>query len=133
MNQIIDPEDYLGLQYQKFQSTIRQKALSDPKGYFAIQQAVISSLKTQLVKDMYKTIYNFLRNGQSLGGDDISESAIPPAEKLGIVGMPTQLINQEALNITSTLNDFIDDLVEKILPTNYTKLAEAKTAIQAQK
>ena len=77
---------------------------------------------------MYKTIYNFLRNGQSLGGDDISESAVPPAEKLGIVGMPTQLINQEALNITSTLNDFIDDLVEKILPTNYTKLAEAKTA-----
>jgi DNA-binding transcriptional regulator GbsR (MarR family) len=132
MNQEIKPEDYLGIEFSKFQSRMRQLALSSPKEYFELQSKVSETAKDQAVKSMYKTIFELLRNGKSY--DPATGATDDIDAKLGKIGMSTQIVNQLALNISSTLNDFIDEeIIEKILPTSYTKIAELKTSLQAQK
>jgi hypothetical protein len=136
---VIDPENYLSIEFNKFQSQMRQLALSDPKNYFALQQKVSTDLKTAAVKNLYATIYWFMKEGTKATADGKSDTSGTGAiikDSAGTVyrpSYPVQKINQEALDITNTLNEYLDDLIEKIIPTSFTKIAEIKSVVNAQK
>ena len=71
---ISDPNDVLGLQYNKYKNSLYSDSLSKPSECFKLRGELEEKLKTVLVSNIYKTIYELLRygqiNGASVCGED---------------------------------------------------------------
>ena len=58
-----NPNDVLGLQYNKYKNSLYASSLSKPSEYFKLRGDLEDTLKTELVSDMFTTIYELLRYG----------------------------------------------------------------------
>ena len=53
-NIISDPNDVLGLQYNKYKSSLYSESLSNPSSYFKLKQDLEDKLKANFVSNIYK-------------------------------------------------------------------------------
>lgn len=114
----IDTENYLGLGYEQFKNASYALALSNPSEYFRIRQAVIQSVKTDAVKDIYKTFYNILTTGtDKLGSKVIVDiKGVRPQ-------YPSQKVSEIALQASRTMDEILNEVIDIILPADYESLA----------
>ena len=114
---VSDPNDVLGLQYNKYKNSLYSDSLSKPSEYFQLKGKLEEALKTELVSNMYKTIYDLLRYGlikeKNYCGDRIP-------------GVPSAIVNKMSLQITKTFDDFMDEIIAILMPPNYLELAKNK-------
>ena len=126
-NQLINVNDVLGLQYQTYRKSLYSISLSKPSTYYELQEKVTSQIKTKLVSSLYKDIYELLRYGKI---DEVSifinNGTIPPP------GVPSVKVNQLAMSITQTLDNFCDELIELILPKSFLSLADGRMRVQSE-
>ena len=117
-----DPNDVLGLQYNKYKNSLYSESLSKPSVYFKLKGKLEERLKTELVTNMYKTIYDLLRygiiNGDPVCGKDGANDRVP--------GIPSAIVNKMSLQITKTFDDFMDEIIAILMPPNYLELAKNK-------
>lgn len=126
---VTDPNDILALQYNKYKSDLYGNALSKPSEYFKLRGDLEDKLKTTLVTNMYKTIYELLRYGciDSVcvcGKDANAVDRIP--------GYPSAKVNALSMKITSQFNSFMDEIIEILMPPSYTDLATTKMAVKSE-
>ena len=112
-----DPNDVLGLQYNKYKNSLYSDSLSKPSEYFKLKGELEEKLKTELVSNMYKTIYDLLRYGL-IKEKNVCGDRIP--------GVPSAIVNKMSIQITKTFDDFMDEIIAILMPPNYLELAKNK-------
>ena len=127
-----DPNDILGLQYNKYKNSLYAQSLSKPSEYFDLRGKLEDKLKDKLVTSMFTTIYDLLRYGligtECVVGQDSSSGT---AENR-IPGYPSANVNALSLKITKTFDDFMDEIINILMPPSYMELAKNKTIVKAE-
>ena len=124
-NIISDPNDVLGLQYTKYKSSLYSESLSKPSSYFKLKQELEDLLKERLVGDMYKVVYQLLRYG-TIDTEHVCGYTDDAKNFPRIPGVPSAKVNELSLQITATLNDFMDNIISILMPPSFLQLAESK-------
>ena len=126
-DETINVNDVLGLQYQRYRKALYSISLSKPSVYYELQERVTNDIKKKLVSTMYKDIYQLLRFGK-IGANNIFEKhkEVPPP------GLPSAKVNNLAMSITQTLDNFCDELIELILPKSFLSLADGRLRVQSE-
>ena len=124
-----NPNDVLGLQYNKYKNSLYAESLSKPSEYFKLRGELEDKLKDKLVTTMFQTIYDLLRYGQIddkcvVGKYDNGNDRLP--------GYPSANVNALSLKITKTFDDFMDEIINILMPPSYMELAKNKTIVKAE-
>ena len=130
-NIISDPNDVLGLQYTKYKSSLYSESLSKPSSYFKLKQELEDKLKENLVSNIYKVVYELLRYGV-ISGDHVCGFLDDARNNPRIPGVPSSKVNELSLSITATMNDFIDSVINLLMPPSFLQLAENKLTIKSE-
>jgi hypothetical protein len=123
----LDPADYLGIEHEAFKADMLQLALSKPSEYFQLRKDVLAAVKKKAVEDQYKVYYKLLTTGEKPGGGHIFGSGNAKAT-LFVPKMPKQKVNEFALKAAKTIDAIAEEAVEMLLPSDYRKIAEARTS-----
>jgi len=106
----VDPNNYLGHQYESYLSKMYTLALSRPTEYLALRETVREKVKRAAVETIYKEYYSILTKGELVNQTSIYGSVrYTPA-------YPQQKVNDFCLSAAASLNEILDDLCEKIIP-----------------
>ena len=115
------PNDILGLDYGRYRQSIYALSLTMPAEYFDMRQKISTGLTEDIVTSIYNKIYLLLRQGKianvSVTGDRF-------------VGYPSNKCNEMALSVASSLEAFLNDCIEIVLPQNYLSLSANKMIAQ---
>ena len=123
----VTPSNYLGFEYEEYKNDLYSLALSKPSEYFKLRKAVVKSVKTDAVGDIYDTFTKILSEGKSNDGTDIIiENGNTHRPKF-----PAQEISKIALKAARTLDDILEDVIDIILPSDFKQLANQRAVKQS--
>ena len=122
------PQNILGIQFSQYKQKVYSASVTNPAEYFATRETMEEILKRVLVTNMYDVIYNLLRYGIIKDGPDEKKVCVHSAQPF----YPSNLVNDEAIKISATLNSIIDDIINIIHPSDYEALALDKMRIKAK-
>ena len=122
------PQDILGIQFSQYKQKIYAASVTNPAVYFETREKMEELLKRMLVTNMYDVIYNLLRYGIINNGRDDVKVCIGESQPM----YPSNLVNDEAIKISATLNSIIDDIISIIHPSDYEALALDKLRVKAK-
>ena len=111
-----NPSDILGISYLAHRGKMSKLSLVNPSAYFDLRTKILQLLTEQIVLDIYTKTYNLLRSGK-IGDDQIIDT--PP-------GYPSNKTNELALSISSSMNTYLQQVVEIICPADFIKLSTQK-------
>ena len=123
-----NPQDILGLQFSQYKQKVYSLSITNPTEYFKVREEMEEILKRVLVTNMYDVIYNLLRYGIINDGTGEKEVCIGKSKP----NYPSNLVNDEAIKISATLNTIIDQIIDIIHPSDYEALALDKMRIKAK-
>jgi hypothetical protein len=123
----LDPSDYLGIEHEAFKANILQLALSKPSEYFQLRKDVLKAVKKDAVQEQYKIYYELLTTGKKAGSTG-SIIGTQPNYGLFVPNMPKQKVNEFALKAAKTIDAIAEEAIEMLLPSDYRKIAEARTS-----
>ena len=115
------PNDILGLDYGRFKQSMYALSLSNPSEYFKMREKISEALTEDIVTSLYNKIYLLLREGK-IGKDSVTGGLF--------VGYPSNKVNSMALSIASSMEVFLNDCIEIVLPANYLELSAKKMIAQ---
>jgi hypothetical protein len=117
----LDVNNFLGNKYSSYKNTVLQHSIADPSGFLKMREEVIDKIKTSVVSHFYENIFSILSMGQlanSRGEPD--GSSLVTINNVGQkVSYPKQEINNLAVSIASTIDDFLDKICDIVIPTDY--------------
>ena len=126
-NVMVDPNDALSLQYKKYKNSLYAQSLAKPSEYFKLKGELTETLKTKLVTELYKTIYDLLRYGAiNVEGVMVQVCGQDSDKKDRIPGVPSAKVNELSLQITATFDDFMEEVINILMPPSFLQLAESK-------
>ena len=115
------PNDILGLDYGRYKQSMYAMSLSTPAAYFTMREEISVALTEDIVTSIYNKIYLLLREGKintkSVTGDRY-------------VGYPSNKVNEMALSVAASMETFLTDCIEIVLPQNYLSLSANKMIAQ---
>jgi hypothetical protein len=116
----ISPSDYLGFEYEDFQNRMYAVALSDPKKYFEIRNAVVKYIRDTTVEAWFRVFYSALTEGVKADGNPIHADLPPPK-------YPAQEVSRLCIGIGKTVQHIASDVCDKIIPAKFEDLAHKRT------
>ena len=136
MNFKLNPQNYLGLEHDKFKSDMMQIALTNPTRYYAIRNNVMQNTVSTIVKDMYEKIYFLLTIGsltENGGPSSAANGVNGPVDggELFIPKMSEKEVSDFAMSCATTMRTMLVQAIHKLLPDDYINLASARLASQA--
>ena len=138
MNFRIDPDNYLGLQHDKFKSDMMQIALTNPTRYYALRNNVMQNTVRTVVKEMYNTVYLLLTKGKLIDTDLSGSASNDPESKRAIdeggkfvPNMSEKEVSDFSMSVATTVRTMLVQAIHKLLPDDYINLASARLASQA--
>ena len=111
-----NPTDILGISYSGHRGKMSKMALVNPSGYFDLRTKVLTLLTEQLVLDVYEKTYALLRNGK-IGTETVID--YPPS-------YPSNKTNELALSISASMNTYLQQVVDIVVPQDFIKLSTQK-------
>ena len=115
------PNDILGLDYGRYKQAMYSLSLSKPSEYFNMREKISESLTEDIITSIYNKIYLLLREGK-IGKDSVTGGLF--------VGYPSNKVNSMALSVASSMEVFLNDCIEIVLPANYLELSAKKMIAQ---
>ena len=116
----IDPNQYLGLSYNKYKSQIYKKALVSPEEYYELREQVEEKLQKGAIDSLYNTFYHALTTGTEKDGT--SGLGLPTSPNVQL-----QRVNEICLSACETLNKIItEEVLELLLPLDYNKILQSR-------
>jgi len=108
----VDPNNFLGHNYQDFLSKMYALALSNPTEYFKLRRTIIDKVKRDSITLLYDQFYEVLTAGT------ISKGTILFTGKAkGFTPKyPEQKVNDFCLSAAATLDEILNDLCNIIIP-----------------
>ena len=124
-----------GTEFRVYKNRLSALCLREPHKYHALKGFITEKIEQDLVSDIYKIVFNLMSAGKFKGGNPIivptdyegntSGQTIP----LGAVKYPHNKINNAALSLVNTIMGELETIIETILPSDYTKLANSRLHI----
>jgi hypothetical protein len=122
---LINPLNYMNVEYSNYLEDIRLWALGSPTNYYKCRRELETKIRNEATKLMYKTIVNALTKGNTDGsntptlinGVGLSEALAP--------NFANNEASQIALNICSTVHKALDSVVELIMPRKFNDVMDA--------
>ena len=127
-----DPNNILGLQYNKYTNSLYAQSLTKPSEYFDLRGKLEDKLKDKLVTSMFTTIYDLLRYGLIDNNCVVGQDSSTGTALDRIPGYPSANVNSLSLKITKTFDDFMDEIINILMPPSYMELAKNKTIVKAE-
>ena len=122
----LNPNNQLGLDYQKSRAKLMSLALTKPEAYYNLRALVIEKLTEKQVNGIYEQYWNILKDGRfGPGTTDIFYYST--AGDQFIPGMPESKIGEFALRCANLIREIAEEAVEEILPANHLDLAQRKS------
>ena len=115
------PNDILSLDYGRYKSSMYSLSLSNPATYFDMRGNISILLTEDIVTSLYNKIYLLLRQGM-IGDKSVTGDRF--------VGYPSNKVNEMALSIAASMEVFLNDCIEIVLPANYLELSANKMIAQ---
>lgn len=136
MNFKLNPENYLGLEHDKFKSDMMQIALTNPTKYYAIRNNVMQNTVSKVVKEMYETIYYLLtigglKSGDTAGAAKNADGTVVTGGELFEPKMSEKEVSDFAMSCATTMRTMLVSAIHKLLPDDYINLASSRLASQA--
>ena len=115
------PNDILGLDYGRYKQAMYSNSLSHPSDYFKMREKISELLTEDIITSLYNKIYQLLREGK------IADKTVTGGL---YVGYPSNKVNSMALSIASSMEQFLNQCIEIVLPANYLELSASKMIAQ---
>jgi hypothetical protein len=125
----VDTSNHSGLDYETYKSKMKTFAMTKPAEYADMRIEVIEKLKKEAMKDIYKTFYMLLTEGQTKDGKAILTNGDWVAKFKP--NMNYQQVSEIALGAVKTYHKMIDDALEDVIPDYLDKLAGSVVKKQA--
>ena len=127
----VDTSDLLGLKYQAYLAAVRGLALSKPDQYFKMRAEVMEGVQSQIIKNLYDTLYAVLSVGTRPDGNVIFAGTVfgsPPYRP----EYPQNKVNDFCVSVVRDLGDHINRCIDLILPDDFEKLAASKLHLKGR-
>lgn len=131
----LNPEVLTGLAFKKFKSKMYSLALGSPKTYYALREACLNQIETEIVNDLYKIFFNALTKGMKKNGTSPIETdgtGGVGVTRLGEPNYPTNLINNLAMDAVADLQGHISKIIDILVPQDLDKISNQQTKISGQ-
>ena len=130
----LNPNNLSGSQFRVFKNRMSAMALQTPGKYHILKGYVTEKLEQELIDDIYKIVRNFMSKGKLKDGTDIVvpltyEGNTGSVIKLGPVNYPHNKVNNAALSLVNVVMGEIESIIECVLPSDYSKLANSRLAL----
>ena len=117
----IDPNQYLGHDFEDFLNQIQAFSLVNPKGYLQMKNDVSKRLKRDAIKNLYNTMFNVFQKGVDGTGRPlfvVDNQAINPKFPLGHT-------NEFILSASQTMDNILKKQLDILLPDRFSQLTTA--------
>ena len=121
--------DLLGIEFSQYKQRVYAKSITNPSEYFQVRNTMETQLKEVLVTHLYDTVYNVLRYGILT---DTAGKETPICIDDLAPGYPSNLVSDECLKLSSTMNEIVNDIINIIHPSDYESLAANQMKIKAR-
>ena len=114
----INPDNYLGIKYTEYLNKIEELAIRDTKTFFKMKNKMIETVKSQITIIIFNFVKNLLSTGkcgQGFNNDNFIYNGCAVSEAEFQPKYPSQEINNIALSLVQTINQFLDQHVCEIL------------------
>ena len=125
----VNPANYLGFEYEEYKNDLYALPLSKPSEYFELRKAVLKSVKTDAIGDIYGTFSKILGPGQNNAKTEIIKTSTSPANH---PNYPAQEISKIALKAARTLDEILNEVIEIIFPSNFKQLANTRAVQKSE-
>ena len=127
----MDPRQHLGLNFNRSRSDLLSLALSNPRGYYALRQLVISSLTEQATLSCYDKMWSILGEGV-VQNDDGTETPLVYLDKEGHEhlykpNLPEVQISKLSMGMAQSILEQSNKIVDLLLPQDYLALSHRQT------
>ncbi len=128
----LNPQNHLGLDYNRSRSELLALALSNPIGYYELRQNIISALTEESVLAIYDKIWSILSDGIIPKSGDHPEVQITYQPKTGEKkpfkpNLPSVQVSKYAMSLAQQVQVTSESIVEILLPQDYLKLSQSTT------
>ena len=116
----IDPNQYLGHDFEDFQNILQAYSLTSPKGYLMMKSEVSKKLKRDAIRNLYNTMFTVFQKGLDSNGRPlfvIDGQVQAPKYPLGHT-------NEFVLSASETMDSILAKMLEILMPRRYTELTE---------
>ena len=116
----IDPNQYLGHDFEDFQNIVQAFSLTSPKGYLLMKNDVAKRLKRDAIRNLYNTMFSVFQKGIDGNGRPlfvIDGEVRQPRYPLGHT-------NEFVLSASETMDSILAKMLEILMPRRYTELTE---------
>ena len=116
----IDPNQYLGHDFEDFQNILQAYSLTSPKGYLMMKSEVSKKLKRDAIRNLYNTMFTVFQKGLDGNGRPlfvIDGQVQQPKYPLGHT-------NSFVLSASETMDSILAKMLEILMPERYTQLTE---------
>ena len=117
----IDPNQYLGHDFEDFQNTLQAFSLTSPKGYLMMKSEVAKKLKRDAIRNLYNTMFTVFQKGLDGNGRPLfvidGEVRLPR--------YPLGHTNEFVLSASETMDSILKKMLEILMPERYTQLTAA--------
>ena len=117
----ISPQNYLNFEYEEFQNEMYALALSDPKKYFSIRNAVVKYIRDTTVEAWFQVFYNALTSGTKEDGYTKIHPDLPPPR------FPAQDVSKKCIGIGRTVQSVAQEICDIIIPARFEDIAQKRT------
>ena len=117
----IDPNQYLGHDFEDFLNQIQAFLLVNPKGFLQMKNDVSKRLKRDAIKNLYNTIFSVFQKGVDGNGRPlfvVDNQAINPKYPLGHT-------IEFILSASQTMDNILKKQLDILLPDRFSQLTTA--------
>ena len=113
----IKPENYLSIEYEEYLNRVEEMAIRDTSTFFAMKNQMIKAVKSNLTIIIFEFVKDLLTTGTTKGmGNQYIYNGIKNVDSTKFQPRyPAQEINNVALSLVNTINQFLDQSVCEIL------------------
>ena len=139
----IDPDNFLGFQYDDYLDTLAEITLAKPSVSNNMRKIIRNALVKNLTTTVYNTISNILIDCVDIKGDylwdKIAEAKVEIKDKDGnlisnqlIPNMPDQEVSEIAIGIVDGMKEKLDGVMEKLFPMSIRKMSGQVSNIEGK-
>ena len=122
----LDIENFLGSEFAAYKDELYTLSISQPSQYAKLRATVMREVRGDMVKNMYKTLYDIMLNGKVNGRDVIKTTG--PGAKTYVPSIPKPQINKFAVSSAEAIDEILVALMDTLLPKPFSDTANSQLA-----
>ena len=112
-NYRVDPNNFLGHDYEDYLGQMYTLAITKPTEYQALRQHVIRTVRRDVIGNLYNQFFNALSKGKTLNGKELFNGTAADYQPK----YPEHKINDFCLSASEDVDAILKKLIDLLIPT----------------